>query len=82
MAQYLSEKEKFVLDFIKEDYDKKGSNPLHTIDPKVGLKTSEDIPALLQEKGYIEITKTDLDPHLEMISITLKNKFFEYFNIG
>lgn len=81
MNNHLSENEKLVLNYFKEQYDKRKTNPLSTIEPKFEIKIIEDIPSLLQEKGYIEINKNNLGSELEMISITLKDKFFEYFSL-
>ena len=80
MTEFLSENEKFILSVIKDDYDKRGTNPLTTMEPKIEVKIIEDVPALLQEKGYIQVKRTDLGT-MEMVSIFLEDKFFEYFNL-
>lgn len=81
MNKHLSENEKAVLNYFKEEYEKKRVNPLPTIQPKIDVKITENIPKILQEKGYIEIVKTDLGSDHELISVNLKDKFFEYFSL-
>ena len=81
MIEYLSKDEKHVLNVIKESYDRNKTNPLTSIQPQLELKIEKDAITPLQEKGYIVINKTDLGTHLEIVSITLKDKFFTYFNI-
>lgn len=81
MIEHLSDKEKMVLNFIKEDYDKRQLNPLSSINPILELNVTEDITEILQQKGFIEITKTELGSNMEMVSITLKDKFFEYYGM-
>ena len=81
MIEYLSDKEIKILNYYKEEYDKKESNPIPTMQPKMEIKIVEDIPALLQSKGYLEIERKDLGNNMELVYIHLKNKFFKYFNI-
>ena len=81
MPHYLSENEKAVLNILKEMYNNRKTNPLVSVDLKLELSNQKDAVTPLQENGYIEIDKSDLGSDLELGSITLKDKFFSYFNI-
>lgn len=82
MFEILTEKEKEVLNYYKKEYDKFHSNSLTTVQPKLSIKIIEDIPASLQSKGYLEIQRKDFSLGTELVSILLKDKFFEYFDIN
>ena len=47
----------------------------------VQLSIEENAMESLQEKGYWEVNRTDMGNRMEMISVSLKDKFFAYFNI-
>ena len=80
MKEHLTDNEKKVLDLYKEEYDRNHSNPLVYVQPKI--KIIEDVPASLQTKGYLEISRDDFGSHQEFVQVTLKEKFFKYFNIN
>lgn len=82
MLQFLTDNEKEVLNFYKNEYDKKTSNPLSYIQLKLRLEVTQDTLASLQSKGYLEISRSDFGYNQEFIKILLKDKFFEYFNIN
>ena len=75
----LTKEELFVLDMIKADYDKEKRNPLAIVQPKMDVKIKKDIVRVLQNKGYLTITKKELDENLELITIMLESKFFAHF---
>lgn len=75
----LTKEELFVLDRIKADYDKEKRNPLAIVQPKMDVKIKKDIVRVLQNKGYLTITKKELDENLELITIMLESKFFAHF---
>lgn len=81
MFENLSESEKLALNLIKESYDRNPSKTVTIIEPKVNIKIKENVMILLQEKGYWEINRKDMDNHMDIISISFKDKFFSYFNI-
>lgn len=81
MFEYLSEVEKYALGAVKEWYDINPSKTIVKIELKHDIKTKGNVMISLQEKGYWEINKKDLGKNMELISITLREKFFEYFNI-
>lgn len=78
MIQNLSDDEKKTLEIYKEEYDKKCSNSLGYIQPK--LNKVEDTLASLHSKGYLEVKRENIDDNQEFVNIILKTKFFEYFN--
>ncbi len=82
MIEYLSKEEIEALDFYRKEFYSKNSNPLVYIEPKSQIKIIKNIPALLQEKGYLEVKRESDDEGMEMFFITLKDKFFKHFNIG
>ena len=75
----LTKEELFVLNIIKADYDKERRNPLAIVQPKMDVKIKKDIVRVLQNKGYLTITKKELDENLELITIMLESKFFAHF---
>lgn len=82
MFKYLSEDEKLALNLIKKSYDNHPSKTVAIIEPKLDIKVKENVMISLQEKDYWEINRTDMGNHMEMMSITFKDKFFSYFNIS
>ena len=82
MFQTLTDNEKKSLDFYKQEYDKKQSNSLGYIQPKLKIKIVEDTLVSLQSKGYLEVSRTDFGNNEEFINVLLKDKFFKYFNIN
>ena len=82
MFEILSEGEKLVLNLIKESYDREQSKTIGFIEPKFDIKVKENAMESLQEKGYWEVNRTDMGNRMEMISVSLKDKFFAYFNIS
>ena len=79
MLQFLTDNEKEVLNFYKNEYDKKHSHSFGYVEPKSNRR---DTLASLQAKGYLEFNCDDFRYNQEFIRITLKDKFFEYFNIN
>ena len=81
MFDYLSDGEKLALKLIKESYDRYPSKTIGIIEPKLDIKVKENVMVSLQEKGYWKVNRKDMDSHMEIVSITFKDKFFAYFNI-
>ena len=75
----LSQEEIFVLERIKSDYDRERRNPLVITQPKIDIKIKKDVVKILQDKGYLTVSKKDLGDNLELITIMLESKFFAYF---
>lgn len=69
------------LNKYKEKYDTINSNSFSTVQPKLNIILTEDVPMSLQTKGFIEIKREDWNNNMERINITLKDNFFKYFNI-
>ncbi|MBQ3178952.1 MAG: hypothetical protein IJB52_14115 [Clostridia bacterium] len=82
MLEYLSDGEKLALSLMKESYDKHPSKTIGIIEPKLDIKIKENVMVSLQEKDYMVINRTEMDNRMEMVTITLKDKFFSYFNIS
>lgn len=82
MFHNLTDNEKKSLNFYKQEYDKKRSNSLGYIQPKLTIKITEDTLLSLQSKGYLEVGRTDFGDDTELVNVFLKDKFFEYFNIN
>ena len=81
MFDCLSDGEKLALNLIKESYDRHPSKTIGIVEPKLDIKVKENVMVSLQEKGYWEVNRKDMNSHLEIASITFKDKFFAYFNI-
>lgn len=80
MSDILTEKERNILNFYKKEYDKIKSASIASVQPKLEVKISEDIPASLQAKGYLEIKRDNFGYNSELVSVFLTDKFFEYFD--
>lgn len=81
MFEFLSEGEKNALNLIKERYDAKPTTTIGIIEPIFDVEIKEDCMASLQEKGYWDIKRESMGNNTKMIVISLKDKFFTYFNI-
>lgn len=81
MSIILTQNEIEFLNRYKEKYDKINSNSFSTVQPKLNIILTEDVPMSLQTKGFIEIEREDWNNNMERINITLKDNFFKYFNI-
>ena len=81
MFNFLSKEEQISLDFMKGYYDEQLTNPLSIVEPKFEIKPKANVMASLQEKGYWEVTKKDMGNNMEIVFITLKDKFFEYYAV-
>lgn len=75
----LTKEEIFALERVKADYDKEKRNPLAIVQPKIDVKIKKDVVKILQDKGYLTVTKKDLGDNLELITIMLESKFFAHF---
>ncbi len=73
--------ERAALDLIKKEYDGAKSNSLASIQPKLQIDVKEDVMVSLQNKGFWVVERKDLGDNMEMVSITLKEEFFKYYNI-
>ena len=82
MFEYLSENEIRALNSVKERYDRHPSETMAIIEPKLNIEIIENVMDSLQNKGYWVVDKKDMDNNIEMVSISLKEKFFAHFNIS
>lgn len=80
MIEFLTDNEKKVLNFYKEEYNIKHSDSLGYIQSQ--LEFPEDTLAALQSKGFLEIKRDDFGNNQEFVNVILKDKFFKYFNIN
>ena len=51
------------------------------VEPKLEIKVSENIPASLEAKGYLKFKREDFGYNVELVSVFLTDKFFEYCGI-